>query len=222
MAGASCSAARPAAASPGSPPAARRTASASSRRAAPTWRTTTSRDNSGWGVHLFRSTHNTIVRNQAIPHAAVSDAGGRLRRRRRARARGQRLQHHRRQRSHLLGHRRAADRPGAADPGLGRATWSTGTTPRSPRSAAFVARGIWSVTFLENRADSAATGFELTRLSGGTIRGQHRDRGPARRHRGHARRGHQHREQRAARCPGGHPRHDAGLRLSPSRALPDR
>ena len=37
--------------------------------------------------------------------------------------------------------------------------------------AAFVARGIWSVTFLENRADSAATGFELTRLSGGTIRG---------------------------------------------------
>jgi nitrous oxidase accessory protein NosD len=37
--------------------------------------------------------------------------------------------------------------------------------------AAFAARATWHVTFLENRADSALTGFELVRLAGGVVRG---------------------------------------------------
>jgi parallel beta-helix repeat protein len=127
-------------------------------------------DNSGWGVHLFRSSHNTLVRNQAsrtrrcpVPETDCAAAAVLL--------------------------REGSDSNTIADNDL---TYSsigvllTGLPPLSRGSvgnlvyrndgslatvAAFVARGIWGVTFLENRADSAATGFELTRLSGGTIRG---------------------------------------------------
>jgi len=127
-------------------------------------------DNSGWGVHLFRSTHNTIVRNQAsrtrrcpVPEADCAAAAVLV--------------------------REGSDSNTIADNDL---TYSsigvllTGLAPLTRGSvgnlvyrndgslatvAAFAARGIWSVTFLENRADSAATGFELTRLSGSTIRG---------------------------------------------------
>ena len=35
----------------------------------------------------------------------------------------------------------------------------------------FAARGTWGVSFVENRADSAAGGFELLRVSGGNVRG---------------------------------------------------
>ncbi len=127
-------------------------------------------DNSGWGVHLFRSTHNTIVRNQAsrtrrcpVPETDCAAAAVLV--------------------------REGSDSNTIADNDL---TYSsigvllTGLPPLTRGSvgnlvyrndgslatvAAFVARGIWGVTFLENRADSAATGFELTRLSAGTIRG---------------------------------------------------
>jgi parallel beta-helix repeat protein len=127
-------------------------------------------DNSGWGVHLFRSTHNTIVRNQAsrtrrCPKPETDCAAAAV----------------------LV--REGSDSNTIADNDL---TYSaigvllTGLAPLTRGSvgnlfyrndaslatvAAFVARGIWSVTFLENRADSAATGFELMRVSGGTIRG---------------------------------------------------
>ena len=36
---------------------------------------------------------------------------------------------------------------------------------------AFAARVTWGVSFVENRADSAAAGFELTRATGGSLRG---------------------------------------------------
>jgi parallel beta-helix repeat protein len=127
-------------------------------------------DNSGWGVHLFRSTHNTIVRNQASRTRrcpmSEADCGAA---------------------AVLL--REGSDSNTVADNDL---TYSSigvllsGLAPLTRGSvgnliyrndaslatvAAFVARGIWGVIFLENRADSAATGFQLSRLSGGTIRG---------------------------------------------------
>ncbi len=127
-------------------------------------------DNSGWGIHLFRSTHNTVVRNQAsrtrrCPSPETDCAAAAV----------------------LV--REGSDSNTIADNDL---TYSsiavllTGAAPLSRASvgnlvyrndgslatvAAFVARGTWGVSFLENRADSAAVGFELTRLSGGTIRG---------------------------------------------------
>ena len=127
-------------------------------------------DNSGWGVHLFRSTHNTIVRNQAIRTRrcpmSEADCG-----------------------AAAVLVREGSDSNTIADNDLtysGIGVLLTGQAPLTRGSvgnlvyrndaslatvAAFVARGIWGVTFLENRADSAATGFELTRLGGGTIRG---------------------------------------------------
>lgn len=127
-------------------------------------------DNTGWGIHLFRSTHNTIVRNLAARTrrcpAPEADCG-----------------------AAAVLVREGSDSNTIADNDL---TYSsigvllTGLAPVTRGSvgnlvyrndgslatvAAFVARGTWSVIFLENRADSAATGFELTRLSGGTIRG---------------------------------------------------
>ena len=54
--------------------------------------------------------------------------------------------------------------PVAARRGRRSATWSTGTTRRSRRSSAFAARVTWNVSFLENRADSAAAGSSSQRL----------------------------------------------------------
>ena len=178
--------------------------------------------NSGWAVHLFRSTHNTIVRNQAVrtrrcpmPEADCGAAAV-------LRARGQRLQHHRRQRSHRLEHRRAADRPGAADPALGRATWSTATTPRSPRWP----RSRPGAPGASPSSRTGPTARPPDSSSSGSAAGidprQHRDRRPAGRHRGHARRRHRPRGQRAARRPGGHPDHDAGYRAAAEPRVPDR
>jgi parallel beta-helix repeat protein len=127
-------------------------------------------DNSGWGVHLFRSTHNTIVRNQAARTrrcpAPGADCG-----------------------AAAVLVREGSDSNTIADNDL---TYSsigvllTGMAPLTRGSvgnlvyrndaslatvAAFVARATWGVIFLENRADSAAVGFALTRLNGGTVRG---------------------------------------------------
>jgi parallel beta-helix repeat protein len=127
-------------------------------------------DNSGWGIHLYSSSHNTVVRNQASRTrrclAGLSDC----------------------QAAAVLV-REGSDSNTIADNDL---TYSsigvmvTGVAPQSRGSggnlvyrndgslatvAAFAARGTWGVTFLENRADSATVGFDLARLSGGTIRG---------------------------------------------------
>jgi parallel beta-helix repeat protein len=127
-------------------------------------------DNTGWGIHLYRSTHNTIVRNQVsrtrrcpAPEADCLAAAVLV--------------------------REGSDSNIIADNDL---TYSsigvllTGVPPLTRGSvgnlvyrndgslavvAAFAARGTWGVSFLENRADSAATGFELTRVNGATIRG---------------------------------------------------
>ncbi len=124
--------------------------------------------NSGWAVHLFRSSHNLIVRNQAgrTTRCPGADCG-----------------------AAAVLVREGSDSNTIADNDLiGSSTGVliTGARPLSRPSvgdliyrndassagvAGYAARATATVTFLENRADSAMTGFELDRLFGGVIRG---------------------------------------------------
>jgi parallel beta-helix repeat protein len=126
--------------------------------------------NSGWGVHLWRSSHNLIVRNQAgrtrrCPIAGSACGGAAI----------------------LL--REASDSNIITDNDLTASSTGvllTGAPPLTRASvgnliirndaslaleSGFAALFTWGVTFLENRADSAAAGFRLTRVSTTTIRG---------------------------------------------------
>jgi hypothetical protein len=123
--------------------------------------------NSGWAVHLFRSSHNMIVRNQAGRTARCpgTDCGAA---------------------AILL--REASDSNTVADNDLTGSSIGVLVTGRPPLSrpsvgnliyrndasfadvAAYAARATWTATFLENRADSAGTGFQLDGLSGGVVR----------------------------------------------------
>jgi parallel beta-helix repeat protein len=127
-------------------------------------------DNSGWAVHLFRSSHNTIARNQAARirrcPAPEADCGAA---------------------AILLGDGSDSNTVAENDlTGSSIGVLLSGLRPVSmppvgnlvyrndaslALGPAFAARGAWAATFLENRADSAGTGFELLRLSGGTVRG---------------------------------------------------
>lgn len=126
--------------------------------------------NTGWAIHLYRSSRNIVVRNQAdrtrrCP-APGADCGAA---------------------AILL--REASDSNVVADNDLtasSRGVLVVGTRPLSRPSVgnliyrndaslaagpAFAARVTWGVSFVENRADSAAVGFELLRLGGGLVRG---------------------------------------------------
>jgi parallel beta-helix repeat protein len=125
--------------------------------------------NSGWAIHLFRSSHNTIVRNSAARtrrcEAAAAACGAA---------------------AILL--REGSDSNTVAENDLtGSSTGLllTGQRPigRPPvgnliyrndasfaAAAGFAARVGWNTVFLENRADSAETGFALVRLTGSTVR----------------------------------------------------
>jgi parallel beta-helix repeat protein len=126
--------------------------------------------NSGWGIHLWHSSHNLIVRNQAertrrCPAPGSACAGAAI----------------------LL--REASDSNTIIDndlTGSSTGVLLTGEPPvehasvgnliiRNDASLAlesgFAALFTWSVTFLENRADSAGAGFRLTRVSSSMVRG---------------------------------------------------
>ena len=75
--------------------------------------------NSGWALHLWHSSHNTVVRNQA-GRTRRCESGRRLQRRRHPGSRGKRFQHLQRQRPHRIERRRARHRSRAAHPGVGR------------------------------------------------------------------------------------------------------
>jgi parallel beta-helix repeat protein len=127
-------------------------------------------DNSGWAIQLFRSSHNVILRNQAertrrcpAPDAPCGAAAILL--------------------------REGSDSNTVAENDLTGSSAGivlTGERPLTRASVgnliyrndasfalgpAFAARFTWSVTFMENRADSAGTGFELVRANGGIVRG---------------------------------------------------
>jgi parallel beta-helix repeat protein len=126
--------------------------------------------NSGWAIHLWRSSHNLIVRNQAgrtrrCPIAGSACAAASI----------------------LL--REASDSNTITDNDLTASSTGVLVTGEPPVTRAsvgnlvirndaslalesgFAALFTWSVTFLENRADSAGVGFRLTRVSASMVRG---------------------------------------------------
>ncbi|MBA3496884.1 MAG: right-handed parallel beta-helix repeat-containing protein [Gemmatimonadales bacterium] len=127
-------------------------------------------DNSGWALHLYRSSHNTVVRNDGSrTRRCPSDRAGCA------------------AAAMLL--REGSDSNTVADNDLRRSSIGVliAGPPRVGRVsvgnliyrndaslagvAAFAARGTWRVTWLDNRADSAAVGFELVRVSASLVRG---------------------------------------------------
>ena len=125
-------------------------------------------DNTGWAVHLFRSSHNIVARNQAsrTGRCPGADCG-----------------------AAAILVSEGSDSNTIADNDLTGSSIGVLVTGQPPLSrpsvgnlvyrndaslagiVAFAARATWAATFLENRADSAGAGFELIRVTGGVIRG---------------------------------------------------
>jgi len=126
-------------------------------------------DNSGWAIQLYRSSHNSILRNDAsrtrrCPTPGADCAAAAV----------------------LL--REGSDSNTLAENDLTASTIGVLVTGQMPISrpsignlvyrndaslatvVAFAARMTWNVSFIENRADSAGAGFELVRLTGGLLR----------------------------------------------------
>ena len=126
-------------------------------------------DNSGWALHLFRSSHNTLLRNQAertrrcpAPGADCGAAAVLVREGSDSNVIAE---------NDLTGSSIGVLVTGARPlslPSVGNLVYRNDASFAS--GAGFAARSTWGVTFLENRADSAAAGFELSRLAGGSVR----------------------------------------------------
>ena len=128
--------------------------------------------NSGWGIHLWRSTGNIIARNRADhtrrceTQVPASDCGAAAILLRDASDSNTIVDNDLTMSS--FGFRLAGVRPQLRQ-SIGNlvhrndASWALGT--------AFTAAYGWSNTFLENRADSAAIGFRLDHSGGSTVRG---------------------------------------------------
>ncbi|MGN6392015.1 MAG: NosD domain-containing protein [Gemmatimonadales bacterium] len=125
--------------------------------------------NSGWAVHLFRSSHNTILRNDASRTTrcpATSDCG-----------------------AVAILIREASDSNTIAENDLTASSMGVLVTGQPPltrpsvgnlvyrndaslaSATAFAARATLALSFVENRADSTGAGFELVGLHGGVVRG---------------------------------------------------
>ena len=125
--------------------------------------------NNGWAIHLFRSSHNTVVRNVAArtrrcpaPGADCGAAAVLLREGSDSNIVAD---------NHLTGSSTGVLITGARPlrrASVGNLVYRNDASFAS--GAGFAARSTWGVSFLENRADSVTTGFELVRLGGGTVR----------------------------------------------------
>jgi parallel beta-helix repeat protein len=127
-------------------------------------------DNTGWAVHLFRSSHNTVSRNQAArtrrcpaPEADCGAAAILLRE-----GSDSNTIADNDLTGSSIGVLLAGLRP-VSRPSVGNLVYRNDAS--LALGSAFEARGAWAATFLENRADSVGTGFALVRISGGTVRG---------------------------------------------------
>ncbi len=125
--------------------------------------------NSGWGINLWHSSHNSVVQNQIGRTRRCEGAGGCD--------------------AAAILVREGSDSNTFSDNDLSASSVGvlvTGAAPLSQPSvgnlfyrndasfsleAGFVVRLSWGTTFLENRADSSGTGFKLIRASGQSIRG---------------------------------------------------
>ncbi len=126
-------------------------------------------NNSGWGIHLYRSSHNIIARN-AVDHTqrcAASAACG----------------------AAAILVREGSDSNTISDNDLTESSIGFVITGQSPfarpsvgnliyrnnaskaHGSGFVGAFGWAATFLENRADSSGYGFRLDHLNGSVLRG---------------------------------------------------
>ncbi len=124
--------------------------------------------NTGWGIHLWHSSRNVIVRNNAARTRRCENRGGCD--------------------AAAVLVREGSDSNTFADNDLTGSSTGVIVAGERPLSlpsignlfhrndaslaleAGFVARYTWATTFLENRADSSGSGFRLVRVSGTTLR----------------------------------------------------
>lgn len=127
--------------------------------------------NTGWGIHLWRSTGNVIARNRAdhtrrcesqVPAADCGSAALLLRE-----ASDSNTIVENDLTASSLGFLLAGTRP-QLRPSVGNLIYRNDAS--SALRAAFTAVNGWSNTFLENRADSSGTGFRLEYSGGSTLR----------------------------------------------------
>lgn len=125
--------------------------------------------NSGWGIHLWHSSQNEIVRNNVARTRRCEGGGG-------CEAAAVLLRESSDSNTFSDNDLRGSSTGVivAGDPPLTRPSIGN-LFHRNDASLAlesgFVARHTWATTFLENRADSAGSGFRLVRVSGTTLRG---------------------------------------------------
>lgn len=126
--------------------------------------------NTGWAIHLWRSSHNIILRNQADHSIRCEEAPG-------ACGAAAILLQEQSDSNTIADNRLFASRVGIlvdAVPPLVRPSVGNLIVRNDASSAAdagFAAAYDWNTTFLDNRADSAGTGFRLRHSIGSTTRG---------------------------------------------------
>jgi hypothetical protein len=125
--------------------------------------------NSAWGISLWRSSRNTVVRNlvhntlRCAPPPVDCGAAAILLR--------QGSDSNTVAENDLTASSvglRVSGRPPLTRPSIGNLVYRNNA---SGSGIGFVAGHTWSLTFLENRADSAAYGFRLDHLNGSAVRG---------------------------------------------------
>jgi len=125
--------------------------------------------NSGWGISLWRSSRNLLVRNQ-VHHTVrcappIADCGAAAILLREGSDSNTISENDLTASS--TGLRITGQRP-LTQPSVGNLVYRNDA---SANGTAFVASHTWSTTFLENRADSSAYGFRLDHLNGSVVRG---------------------------------------------------
>jgi parallel beta-helix repeat protein len=125
--------------------------------------------NSGWGISLWRSSRNTVVRNlvhntlRCVPPSVDCGAAAVLLRE----GSDSNTVAENDLTASSVGFRVIGQAP-LTRPSIGNLVYRNNA---SGSGIGFVAGHTWSVTFLENRADSSAYGFRLDHLNGSAVRG---------------------------------------------------
>jgi parallel beta-helix repeat protein len=126
-------------------------------------------DNSGWAIQLYHSSHNSILRNDASRTRRCPAAGSDC-------SAAAILLREGSDSNTVVENDLTASAIGVlvtGQPPIGRPSVGNLVYRNDASLAgvvAFAARMTWNVSFIENRADSAAAGFELVRLTGGLLR----------------------------------------------------
>jgi parallel beta-helix repeat protein len=125
--------------------------------------------NNGWGIHLWRSSRNLIVRNRAdrtVRCPATADCGAAAVLIREASDSNTVAENDLTASSVGL---LVTGRPPLTRPSIGNLVYRNDAS-RAARSG-FLALSVWALTLLENRADSVEQGIRIDHVNGSTLRG---------------------------------------------------